>query len=153
QPEAAVGSVHQRIRTSLDLVRPGVERIGAGAAGRHQLTADVAVRGDQYLHGELASLGSLGCVWQADDMALVPHDASHRKPAAAGKLSKRPSVLRGAAAARQPDVNVYQDLRYATRGCRLDGLSRVDGYRDPRARSDQVAQAPGVQDLVRQQEI
>ena len=49
QVHPGVGGVHQRVAAGLDLGRQRVDVVGAGAAGRDDLAADVGVRGEQHL--------------------------------------------------------------------------------------------------------
>ena len=106
QPELAVGGVHERVGTGLDLGGPRVEVVGPGAARRDDLASDLPGGQDELRHGLLQQSGTRRPVLQADDVALVSHDPAHAEPGGAGPIGQPPRVLGPATASGEAHVDV-----------------------------------------------
>src|SRR5215469_16212681 len=153
QPELAVGRVHQRVRTGLDLAGPGITRIGPGPARRDKVTADVGVRLDEQLHRGLSLARPIRRIGQAHHMALVPHDAADLQAGLPCEVGQLAGVDRIAAAARHPDVDVNHDLAHSPGRRGSHRRRRVNRHGDPGSAGDKRAEPARVEHLVGQQEV
>ena len=99
QSELAVGRVHEQVGTGLDLGGPVVDVVGAGPAGGDDVPAHVGRRAARSCSMETAEqLDPRGPLGQADDVALVAHDARGRPGPAVGPY--RPAGRRPPAGSR-----------------------------------------------------
>ena len=100
----------ERVRTGLYLGRPGIDVVGAGAAGRDDLAADLRVRGDQELSmavGLRQLLGNvLGSPTTWPSYPITPRTA---RPLDRARSASR-ACIAGRQPHREPDVDVDQDL-------------------------------------------
>jgi hypothetical protein len=83
-------------------------------------------------------------------VSLVAHHAAYLQSLAARQLGKVACLLGRYAAARQPDVDVDQDLLDAPASRGVDRLRRVDRHRHSCVKP---AEPGGVEDLVGEQEV
>ena len=126
---------------------------GAGAAAGEDLPADVGVRPPQQGHA-LRHRGRAALrVGLEHEVPLVAHHPADGEPRGAGGVGQPAGVLRRAAAAGQPDVDVDQHLAHPA----VDGGPQhrvgVDGDGHPRAGVDDVAEAAHREHLVGQQQV
>lgn len=146
-------AVHERVRPGLDLGGPSVDVVGAGAAGRHDLAADLGVGREEQAHGGPDEIG-LRLDGLAHEVALVAHDPSHLETPAPGECGDATRVDRGAAATGEAHVDIDENLAH-TPGCGgVDGLGRVDGDGHPGgAGLDDASQTGAVEHLVGEQQV
>ena len=152
QSELAVGGVHQHVRTGLDLVRPDVDVVRAGATRGDDVAADVAMGGEEQGHRLLAQLAAHGAIVHADGVSLVAHHPAHGEAVASRQIGEAAGVAGLAAAARQADVDVDDDLAHGAAGGGRRGDGGVGVDRDGDARLH-AGQALGLQGLVGEQEV
>src|SRR5205807_6029449 len=119
--ELVVRSVHQRVRTGLDLRRPGVDVVGAGASGGDHVAAGVGTGLDEWLHARRRLLDARGAILQSDDVPLVAHHTANLETAAASERGEATGVVGIAAAPRQADVHIHENLTDAVARGRVDG--------------------------------